>query len=503
MSKYGYLFLLIKVSSHHPAHHNRRFYIKKGIRQKGRKKSFFFFIFYGHAIMVLGDSMKAICIFINKMIYFLLKLFRKNGSVFPGSVVYKLNPHILEQVTYPSIVVGVTGSSGKGSTVDMIAHILEDAGYKICYNKSGSNGLNAAITLILNHCNLRGKMKCDILLMEMDERYLKLTFPKGTFTHMVVTNITRDQPARNAHSEFIWHEIFDHIDATTHLILNADDPLLKKVTLTFPGKITTYGVAKTKASYAKPAIECVDSAFCPNCHQKLEYSYYHYGNIGEYHCPSCDFARNPVDYEATKVSLAHQSFWIGDTEIHFNKNILYAVYYTLAAYVLCKEIGMKEDQILYALNTDPKTSKRGKVYEIDHRQINMLESKNENAVSYYQSLQYIKEQEGTKTVVLGFENVSRRYQYNDLSWLWDVEFELLCDDSIDKIICIGRFRYDVATRLRYANIPKEKIMLIDDLQQLIPNIRQKTTGDIYTMVCFDMTAVILGLLKEDAKHEKN
>ena len=132
----------------------------------------------------------------------------------------------------------------------------------------------------------------------------------------------------------------------------------------------------------------------------------------------------------------------------------------------------------------------------------MLESKNENPLSYYQSLKYIINNTGKKTVILGFDNVSRRYKYNDLSWLWDIEFELLNREDIDKILCIGRFKYDVATRLNYAGIKKDKLILVEDLDQLLKIITEKTQGNIYTMVCFDMTAIIHKLLerKEHGNH---
>ena len=130
----------------------------------------------------------------------------------------------------------------------------------------------------------------------------------------------------------------------------------------------------------------------------------------------------------------------------------------------------------------------------------MLESKNENNLSYYQSIKYITSREGTKTIILGFDNVSRRYKYNDLSWLWDVDFELLNDKNIDKILVIGRFRYDVATRLDLAGIDKDKMILVDDFNNLL-NIVKTTKGELYTMVCFDMTSNILNLIKEESNEK--
>ena len=35
---------------------------------------------------------------------------------------------------------------------------------------------------------------------------------------------------------------------------------------------------------------------------------------------------------------------------------------------------------------------------------------------------------------MGFDNVSRRYKENDISWLYDINFEKLNNESINKII---------------------------------------------------------------------
>ena len=187
---------------------------------------------------------------------------------------------------------------------------------------------------------------------------------------------------------------------------------------------------------------------------------------------------------------------INNNEVCLNKNFLFTAYATLAAYALTNTIGIKEKQILYALNDDMIESKRGHEYMIDNRHVLMLESKNENALSYYQSLRYIVNEDGQKSVILGFDNVSRRYKFNDLSWLWDVDFELLNDDSIEKIFLIGRFKWDVLVRLKYAKIKAKKIVLIDDLNNLIDTVKKESIGDIYTMVCFDMTEIIKKKIKE-------
>ncbi len=434
----------------------------------------------------------------NKLLTGICKLFRKNGSVFPGSLAKKHDKNILNKIKYPKYVIGVTGSSGKGSTTSLIAYILKNNGYKVVWNQSGSNLVNAAITLILNNTNpFTKKLNADVLLMELDESYINQIFNKNTLTHLLITNITRDQPARNGHPELILNKIINSIGDNTHVIINADDPFLNRIKYTHHGLITTYGINKTKYDTLEPINESVDAAYCPMCHKKMKYDFYHTGHIGKYKCTNCDFGREKVNFEANDVDLDKQFFTINDSIYHINKNVFFAVYYTLASYTMCKTIGLSDELIKKYLNDFPMESKRMKNYKIDNRPVNMIESKNENNLSYYEALHYISKEKNKKTIILGFDNVSRRYKLNDISWLYDVKFELLNDKNIDKIFIIGRFRFDVLTRLKYANIADEKLVLIDNLDNLIPKIKEESSGNIYTMVCFDMTEILKQKILED------
>lgn len=434
-------------------------------------------------------------ILLNKVVTAVCNLFGRDGSVFPASLVRPLDKDILEKIKYPKYVIGVTGSSGKGSTTSMITHILEDNGLKVVWNKTGSNVVNGTTTLILNNTKtFSHQMDCDVLLLEMDESYIKETFKGNTLTHLVLTNITRDQPSRNGEPEIILQKIMNSM-GNAHLIYNADDPFVNRVSLSNNEK-TSYGIDKNKYSLKKPYSMNVDAAYCPICKNKLKYSFYHYGHLGGYSCVNKDFKRE-IQYLATDVDLENLSFKINDQVIHLNKDAFFAVYYTLAAYTLCKVIEISDEGIIKALNEDVMESKRLKVLHLDNREVEMLESKNENNLSYLQSLNYINNYKGKKTIILGFDNVSRRYKFNDISWLYDVDFEILDMDNIDKIFCIGRFRYDVYNRLILAGIKEDKLILVDDIKSIISLVKEKSTGMIFTMVCFDMTAVLKKLIMED------
>ena len=69
-----------------------------------------------------------------KCVRFLAKLLGR-GSSLPGQLTLKFFPDILRYIKMPEKVIAVTGSNGKTSTLEMIAHVLKSAGLKVAYNK--------------------------------------------------------------------------------------------------------------------------------------------------------------------------------------------------------------------------------------------------------------------------------------------------------------------------------------------------------------------------------
>ena len=207
---------------------------------------------------------KSIVILVCKLINRLSKLIGHEGSVIGGHYALKLNKNILKKIKYPKYVIGITGSSGKSSSTELMYNILTKNGYITIYNKEGSNTINGIASLILNNSSLCGKIKADVLLMELDEGFMKYIFKHFSPTHLMVTNVTRDQPPRNSHPDKIFKAIKDAIPYGTHLILNADDPIVNKLIINHKGEITTYGL--DKHNYSKNSnLNNLDAAYCPIC----------------------------------------------------------------------------------------------------------------------------------------------------------------------------------------------------------------------------------------------
>ena len=430
----------------------------------------------------------------------LSKLIGYGGSTIGGRIALKLHKNILKKMKYPKYVVGITGSSGKSSSTELMYNILTKNGMKVIYNKEGSNTITGIASLILNNSTLTGKIKADVLIMELDEQFLKYILPNVKPTHLLIANVTRDQPPRNSHPLKIYNAIKNAIPEGTHIIINADDPIVNRMKINHKGEVTTYGIDKNNYS-PKTNINNLDAAYCPICHSKLEYDFYHYGHIGSYHCPKGDFERGKLDYEAKNIDIDNKSITINKNKIHLPSDFLYTAYFVTGCFALSKTLGLSDEDILKVLNDESIKTKRLEIYDFDNRKWQLLVSKNENNLSYKQSLDYITHQKGDKTIVLGFDNSSRRYKENDLSWIWDIDFEILNDSSIKNIVLIGKYCYDMLVRMEYAKIDKKKLLLVENMSDLAETIKKKTKGKIFSMNCFDKEIEIKKIIKEENKND--
>ena len=416
-----------------------------------------------------------------KAIIFVENIFRFNASSFPGRMVLKFFPNYLKKLKYPDLVIMVTGSSGKGSTTKYIADILKKNNKKVVHNVFGSNLLDGVTTAIIK--STKGKtIKADALVLEVDERYLKFVTKYIKANVIAINNITRDQPPRQGNYEEVFNEICKGLKADT-LVLNADDPLLKRFEDYFDGKIVYYGIDKNQYSF-KELDDIKNTAYCPKCHTKLVYDYYHYSSVGDFECPKCDFDRGKINYEIT--SIKDNTITINeDIKITIDNDTLFNLYNIVSTYTVSKVIGLDDDKIVKALNHDKTLKKLFNEYTIKDRKYTILNCKAENNATYNLNLLHVLKDKEKKTLVIGLRQISRRYNHFDLSWLWDINFEILRDNNIDKIICAGPYRYDIAVRIKYAGFEEKNIIIMENTNGMKEIIENQTSGNIYGILNFD------------------
>ncbi len=426
--------------------------------------------------------MKIISIILGKIVLFLCKLMGR-GSAFPGSFAYKINKNILSCFEKPNIVIAVTGSSGKGSTTKIIYDVLTQSQKKVAYNDKGSNELSAIITTLLQNSTITGKTKVDAAVFEIDERYTKHVFKSMEPNYVVITNITRDQPPRQRNVDFIFEEIKKSLTPNMHLILNADDPYLQKFNMNNEYKVSYYGIAKTVNSYQQNKFQALNITYCPKCYTKLKYNYYHFEALGDYYCPNCDFKTPEKDFEITNINK--NTITINNTyKIKLNNEMLFNQYNILAAITTLSLCGINPQKSSQVIENELRNEKIYNHINLNNRNVFIMNNKNENATTFNQSLLYTTNNNNLKTIVIGWWQISRRYDFDDLSWLYDIEFELLKNQKIDKIIVAGPQRYELALRLKYASIDTKKIIIHEDLYQAKKDILN-SQGDIYAILNFD------------------
>ena len=437
-----------------------------------------------------------IIILISKCIILLGKLVHR-GSVKAGDIAFKLDNKIFDKITRPKKIIAVTGSSGKGSTTKIIARVLRNQGYKVMHNSSGSNMRSGILTTLLENCTLTGKIKHDVFVMEMDERWAKLVFPELNPDYVVVTNLTRDQPPRQGNVDIVFEDIKKALTPNMHLILNADDPYLQKFVEKQFKDVTYFGITKNKYSYKKNKFENLNLYYCPKCNTKIEYDYYHFETLGKYKCPNCEFYRLPAQYEVTNLDYDNESIVINNSyTMHLDMPILFSVYNIVAAFSVLSLMGIENKIISEEISKIMKDKKIYNYFSLSNRSVYVFNNKNENSTTFNQTLLFLDRNSKPKTIVIGWKEISRRYKFNDISWLYDIDFELLNKHKIDKIICVGRDCYDIATRIKLAGISKNKIVSYPDLKEATKYIKSKTKNDIYAILNFDFVEPFTELIIE-------
>ena len=421
------------------------------------------------------------------------------GSSLPGKVALKICPDILSRVQMPEHIIAVSGSNGKTSTVEMIAAILRAAGKTVVYNQEGSNQTEGVTTTVLTHATMGGRVKADVLLLESDERYAARSFKWFRPTEFVVTNLYRDQMTRNGHPEEVFDVMVPAVHPETTLILNADDPLSSCLGRGHE-KVKWFGLEKCAVSSEIHGGVYHDGAFCPVCKQPMEYDYYHYNHIGAYRCAACGHHRHDPDYAVTAVDLDAGRLTIdGGVQVELAFRSIYNVYNILAAYAVCRECGVESEVAAGVISNYILKNGRVQKFRLGDHAGMLLISKHENSIAYDTNLRYIRETKAPCTVLVLVDAVSRKYFTGETSWLWDIDFEQLNCDHVEKVLLCGRYANDLAVRFSFTGIPAERLELYPAVTDAVAMLKETGGEDVYLVTCFADQAKVMDL--PDVKKE--
>ena len=390
-----------------------------------------------------------------------LRLFHKNGSTFPGKVALKICPDFNARAKKTDKVICVTGTNGKTTVTNMTADMLRRLGFRVQENAMGANIATGVATVLINSVSAGNRLRTDIQVFEVDERYSRLILPALQPDYLVVTNIFRDSLKRNAHPEYIFSVINDYTPAKTKLILNADD--LCSSMLRPDNERACFGIGKLDTDVTEPYNLIADHCICPKCHTKLKFNYLRYHHIGNAYCPKCGFKSRDAEYLATEIDAEGNILRVRahgkEESFPLINPILFNVYNEMAVIALLSELGIGADRISEALGSVGLVSSRLSETPAGNAVVVKAMSKGQSAVSSCRTLDFVSKEAGRKTVVLVIDDYYERKESSEfIGWIYDTDFEVLAKDDVVQVLALGPRCEDYRVRLRMAGIPADRIL---------------------------------------------
>lgn len=413
---------------------------------------------------VIGNLKFYLALISAKLAYLAIKILNKSsGTSFVGMLALKIYPDFLKQCPkyINKKIVTITGTNGKSTTSGLIAHLLETANQKIIHNVQGANMLTGVANVFA--LKILPFKRFDYAVIESDEAYLTKLYDYIDADYLVVTNLFRDQLDRygelNTTASFIQNAIDKN--QNLQLILNADDPLVAN--FENGKKPIFYGFENVNFKEALENSKAPQEAFNCVCGKPLNYNKQFFAQQGHYYCscgykrPQCIYSADADIYKDYSVITVHHN----DISSKFKVNLvgLYNAYNALGAIALGFENGLNQTEIQKALDTYKSLFGR-----TERRTIN----------GHSTLIQLIKNPTGASEVLKTVDlqsNILIAINDNyadgrDISWLWDSDFEQL-KNAEKLIITSGTRANDMATRLKYAGIPANNIIIEPDIKQAI------------------------------------
>ena len=421
---------------------------------------------------------------VGKTSQWLLQTFFKGGSSYPGKIALTLDPNILDYLAKDYEVIVVTGTNGKTLTTALIVKILQQEFDDVLTNPTGANMMQGIVSTFLSAHGKKGHKKFAVL--EIDEaslskvtRYIK---PKL----FVFTNIFRDQMDRYGEIYTTYQMILDGAaqapEAT--ILANGDSPIFNSKDT--PNPLIYYGF-NHQADHEQFADPNTDGVLCPHCQHILHYKMITYANLGKYYCPNCDFKRPELAYQLTQLgemTNVSSVFTVDEESYKIEVGGLYNIYNALTAAAVGQHYGVSPEKIRLGLSYDEKVFGRQEVITIGSKKCTLVLVK--NPVGLNQVIDTITLSPNDFSLVC---LLNANYADGiDVSWIWDGSYEHLTKRAIPQVLTGGDRREDMTFRLQVAGLAEETIHECANLDDVIAQIPQLPTEEVYILATY--TAVL-------------
>ena len=361
---------------------------------------------------------------------------RGGGSALPGLVVEKLDPNYLKKslANLPFGVVVISGTNGKTTTTKIVVELLESAGLKVFTNKTGSNFTRGVIASMLAENNISGKIKADIAVLELDEAHAIHFINQVQPRYSLLLNVMRDQLDRFGEVDYTASLLEKIAQKTTEkVITNREDTRLVQFTDKIDkNKLDLFGLA-------------------PSLKDKFPNDDELYGDSTSSSLPVS------VELSSAKKHKASFTFYDYDSKKSPTKNTystslklegIYNIFNATAALALVREIlnnKISNEELVNNLGEIEPAFGRGETIMVNDTPLELVLVK--NPAGFQLGLNSFSPKGYNTMIALNDAHADGR----DLSWLWDVNFNLLKEGNIEMLS--GIRAYDMALRLSYDDIP--------------------------------------------------
>jgi UDP-N-acetylmuramyl tripeptide synthase len=390
---------------------------------------------------------------------------RGGGSTVPGVVARRVDPEVLTKLSRRLRLgsVAITGTNGKTTTTRMVSRILRTAGIGAVNNSTGANLVTGVSAALVSDSGLAGTPGSEMGLFEVDEASVPRVAAEAQIKILAVLNLFRDQLDRYgelAYTGKVIASAFGDLPQNGAVVLNADDPLVASLGRSARRPVF-YGIDEPVLDTGRLQ-HVADSKDCPVCGTALIYETVYMGHVGVYDCPRRDFSRPEPEYRASRVHLegAKGSEFLlstpkGEAEVKIGLPGLYNVYNALAAATVAGEAGVGLTEISRGLGEFGGAFGRVERVRAGDREAFLLLIK--NPVGFNEILRTFVTSADAKNVLIAINDNDA--DGRDVSWLWDVDFEMLADARTEGKTDAAPFAVsgiraeDMAVRLKYAELP--------------------------------------------------
>ncbi len=411
----------------------------------------------------------------------ILKLLGRNATQLPGKLAIKIFPNFLQKIAKPTHIIAVTGTNGKTTTANILTSTLKNLNIPVINNSLGSNMAEGIATLFLQNVTLIGqKTKAQWAILETDERSAHFVLPAIKPEFLLITNILRDTPRRNAHVEYIASFIAKYVPKNTKIIKCYDDPVA--MTIAPNNSSYTFSILPQPDESQKETL-LNDCYYCLTCGNKLNYTFRRYDHIGVYSCTGCATPK-PPNLLLTSTNPQNNNLIIhNDTDTKEFKRLgsnIADSYNLLACVATLNYAGFTLVDIAHALSkVELPPSRFNEKQWGEYRVVQRLcKTLSPLATSLaFDSMN--NESPETEICAIIIPDYLKNNPQESQFWMYDTDFEYLLNPRIKQIILAFSHAEDFLVRCAFAGISLDKITIIPNSENVVKNINWNEINTVY------------------------